>query len=37
MPGKRVEAPVVEAEEEDEDEESDNEGDDLWGAIMGGS
>ena len=24
-------------EEEEEDEESDNEGDDLWGAIMGGS
>merc|ERR1712098_647967 len=33
----KYEAPVVEAEEEDEDEESDNEGDDLWGAIMGGS
>merc|ERR1712218_500201 len=28
---------VPEVEEEDEDEESDNEGDDLWGAIMGGS
>ena len=33
----KYEAPVVEAEDEDEDEESDNEGDDLWGAIMGGS
>ena len=28
---------VPEVEEEEEDEESDNEGDDLWGAIMGGS
>ena len=30
----KYEAPEVEEEEE---EESDNEGDDLWGAIMGGS
>ena len=28
---------VPEVEDEDEDEESDNEGDDLWGAIMGGN
>ena len=32
----KYEAPEVEASEEEE-EDSDNEGDDLWGAIMGGS